>query len=133
MFCHFHCVHFIWFESWDTQLLVLQPAQFQLVIKHPVPSVWGDGVAPSLLYSEVTNPYSTRHWSLKVKCCLAKSLNGRLHAKERFWQGLQFCVCGDNICWRTHQLNKLYFLQLEWSKIFVSLAILYFFLAYLWP
>ena len=34
------------------------------------------------------------HWSLKAEGC---PLNGRLHAKERSWRGLQFGVCGDNI------------------------------------
>ena len=73
------------------------------------------------------------HWSLKAKGCFQKSLNGRLHANERSWRGLQFGVNCDNIHWRKHQLNGFYFLQLEYSKIFVILATLYFFLACLWP
>ena len=73
------------------------------------------------------------HWSLKAEGCLKKSLKGRLHVKDRSWRGLQFGVCGDNIHWRKRQLNEFYFLQLEWSKIFIILAILYFFLACLWP
>ena len=68
------------------------------------------------------------HWSLKPEGCLEKSLNGRLHAKERSWRGLQFAVSGDNIHWRKHQLNGFYFLQWEGSKRFVTLAILYLFL-----
>ena len=33
----------------------------------------------------------------------------RLHAKERSWRGPKFGVWGDNIHWRKHQLNGVYF------------------------
>ena len=81
------------------------------------------------LHNETIPPY----YSLKAKGCFQKSLNGRLHAKERSWRGLQFGVCGDNIHWRKHQFNRFNFLQLEWSKIFVTLAILYFCLVHVKP
>ena len=40
-------------------------------------------------------------------------------------------VCGKNIHWRRHQIYGNYFLQWDWSKIFVTLAILYFFLVHI--
>ena len=60
----------------------------------------------------------TQHWSLKAEGCLEKSLNWRLHAKEKSWRGLQFGVCSNNIHWRKHQLRGFYFLQLNCPKYF---------------
>ena len=64
---------------------------------------WGESVDHCILQKAMNDDEKHAHWSLKAKGCFQKYLNGRLHAKERSWKGLQFGVCGNNISWRKHQ------------------------------
>ena len=98
----------------------LPNADFFLVCKIYVYFLWASASelqpktsAKNSAVLKKTKTKSLSSFRVKAKGFFQKSLNGRLHAKERSWGGLQFGVCGDNIHWRKHQLNGFYFLQLE--------------------